>query len=174
MIFDKSKSAAAIEAVADMLKEHVNLLTGVNNAFMDKRTLRDGDVVTIHAGLPDLQSGMIEGQPREWLAFPATVKRGQSEIDLYLGFNSLVRGYYGEDEDILVEGKNGNVFPDSSKLHRRFGEDLPIGQAASKGVQVPFIAKDIVVTMSAVDGYRPVYRDGQWVVDDKTTLIVGK
>ena len=174
MIFEKSKNAAAIEAVADMLKEHESLLTAVSNAFMDKRTLRAGDVVTIHAGLPDLQSGEIEGQPREWLAFKATVKRGQSEIDIYLGLNSLVRGYYSDEEDILVEGKNGNVFPDSSKLHRRFGEDLSIGQVAAKGIQVPFVAKDIVVTMSAVEGYRPVYRDGQWAVDDKTTLIVVK
>ncbi len=174
MIFDKSKNAAAIEAVADMLKEHANLLKTVNSAFMDKRSLRDGDVVTIHAGLPDLQSGEIEGQQREWLAFKATVKRGQSEIDVYLGLNSLVRGYYSDEEDILIEGKNGNVFPNSSKLHRRFGEDLSIGQIASKGTQVPFVVKDIVVTMSAVEGYRPVYRDGQWTVDDKETLIVVK
>lgn len=175
MKFNKISQAAAIKATADMLKEHAELLTKVNNALMDKRTLREGDVVTIHAGLPELKSGEIEGTTREWLAFKATVTRGESNIDFYIGLNSLARGYYADEEDILIAGKNGNIFPDSSKLHRRFGEIVALGQLTENGIEIPFLSDDTTVTMAAVEGYRPVYssNDG-WTVGAKETLIVVK
>lgn len=173
MKFNKLQNAAAIEAAAAMLKEHSGLLTSVSSALMNQRSLRAGDTITLHAGLPDLRTGDIEGQPREWLAFRATLKRGVTEIEIYLSLNSLSRGYYASEADCLTVSKKGTIVPDSTKLQHRFG-DVALGQIVHNGIEIPFVYEDANITLISVEGYRPLYADGEWTVGDKETLVVAQ
>ena len=175
MKFNKVENAAAIEATAAMLKEHSELLTSVSSALIDKRSLHVGDVVTLHAGLPELKTGEIEGATREWLAFRGTIKRAMANVEIYISLNSLLRGYYAEDADCLtVSEKSGKTFPDSNKMKRRFGDVAALGQLTKNGIEVPFLSDDVVITMIGVEGYRPVYVNKEWSVGDKENLVVAQ
>lgn len=176
--FSEAKTAAALAAVTAVLKSdsHRSLLDRLNGVTGDSRRLREGDQVTILAGIPELCSGEINGEQREWLAFKSLVTRGTAKIEVYLGLNTLARGYYAEsDEDlILVSDKTHKSYPNPQKLCKRFGDKVVLCTTTNEGITIPYIADNVVVKMTSKEGYRPTFDNGEWIAGDKTTVVVAE
>lgn len=164
--------APETEALAVAISASDSLRRTAENVGATDRIMLDGDKLTIEAGLPFVKKGEINGESREWLAFPAKIVRNGKTIATAVALNSLIRGYYATEEDkvLATSERTGNAYPNRNLL-KRYG-DVSIDTVLIKGTSVPFISEGITVTLQKVHGYRPVYTDGNWSVEEDDLIVV--
>ena len=164
--------APETEALAVTISSSESLRRSAENVGATDRIMLDGDKLTIEAGLPFVKKGEINGESREWLAFPAKIIRKGKTIATAVSLNSLIRGYYATEEDkvLATSERTGNTYP-SRDLLKRYGA-VSIDTVLIKGTEVPFISDEVTVTLKKVHGYRPVYTDGNWSTEEGDLIVV--
>ena len=160
-------------ALADAIAASKSLSSSSEAVGAADRVMLDGDKLTIEAGLPFVKKGEINGESREWLAFPAKIIRGGKAIATAISLNSLIRGYYATEEDkvLSTSDRTGNTYP-SRDLRKRFGTTVSVDTVLVKGTSVPFIQEEITVNLKKVHGYRPIYTDGKWDAEEGDLIVV--
>ena len=164
--------APETEALAVTISASDSLRRAAENVGATDRIMLDGDKLIIEAGLPFVKKGEINGESREWLAFPAKIVRKGKNIATTISLSSLTRGYFAEEEDkvLATSERTGNTYP-SRDLLKRYG-NVSVDTVLVKGTEIPFISDEVTVTLKKVHGYRPVYTDGNWSTEEGDLIVV--